>query len=105
MVLSFLPPSSPLEDTEDTDTTMVEARWDREAGERTTPPTTPEEAQQVEEECSLELLMCALCLDLSRTGDVEAMAPAEAKEDGPLEDATEELDAAKTFFYFLNHCG
>jgi hypothetical protein len=49
--------------------------------------------------------MCALCLDLSRTGDVEAVAPAEAKEDGPLEDATEELDAAKTFFYFFNHCG
>jgi hypothetical protein len=49
--------------------------------------------------------MCALCLDLSRTGDVEAVAPAEAKEDGPPEDVTEELDAAKTFFYFLTHCG
>jgi hypothetical protein len=35
---------------------------------------------------------------------VEAVAPAEAKEDGPPEDATEELDAAKTFFYFFKHC-
>jgi hypothetical protein len=54
-----------------------------------------------EVEYSLELLMCALCLDLSRKGDVEALVPVEAKEDGPYEDAMEEVVAAKTFFYFF----
>jgi hypothetical protein len=96
-VLTF-PARSKLEDIEDAGVTLADAG---EAGERTTPPTTPKEAQQVVVVYSLELSMFALCLDQFRTEDVEAVAPVEAKEDGPYEDATDELVATKTFFSFF----
>jgi hypothetical protein len=44
--------------------------------------------------------MFALCLDQFRTEDLEAVVPEEVKEDGPYEDATDELVATKTFFSF-----